>query len=232
MFSRYARQIALPEIGSEGQMKLARSRVLIVGVGGLGSPIALYLAAAGVGHIGLCDADVVSESNLQRQVLYTEAEVGMPKTECAARRLKALNSSVEITEYKVRLTQENAEKIVSEYDYVVDGCDNFSTRYLIDDTCRRLGRVYVYGAITDFAGQVAVFDYKSDISYQTIYPDREYYESLRQTAPSPVVGTTPAVVGAIEANQVLQLVCGYGSPAIDTLIAIDLLTMNIQHIRL
>ena len=230
--SRYARQIALPEIGEEGQEKLQNARVLIVGVGGLGSPIATYLAAAGVGTIGLCDADVVSLSNLQRQVLYTEAELGLPKTICAARRLHLINSDIDIIGYSERLTAENAEDIIDAYDYVVDGCDNFATRYIIDDVCYSLNKTYVYGAITDYSGQVAVFDYHSNIRYSTLYPDREYYTSLRPTAPAPVIGTTPAVVGSIEAHQVLMLICGFGQPAIDTIISIDLTTMDVEKIVL
>lgn len=229
---RYARQIALPEIGIEGQQRLAAARVLIVGVGGLGSPIALYLAAAGVGTLGLCDADTVSESNLQRQILYTEAEVGKPKTTCAAQRLKALNSQISVVEHNERLTTDNADQIIARYDYIIDGCDNYATRYLIDDTCSRLKKTYIYGAITDFTGQVAVFNYQSPIRYSTLYPDREYYEQWQPAAPSPVIGTTPAMVGTIQANQALQLICRFGTPAIDTLITVDLLTMNIQHIKL
>lgn len=229
---RYARQTALPEIGIEGQKRLNNARVLVVGVGGLGSPIALYLAAAGVGHLGLCDADTVSVSNLQRQVLYTEAEVGLPKTKCAKHRLQALNSNIAITLHNSRLTAENAQDIISQYDYVIDGCDNFATRYLIDDTCKSLGKTYIYGAISDYSGQVAVFDYRSGLSYSTLYPDREYYASLRPSAPAPVIGTTPAIVGSIEANQIIQLICGFGSPAIDTLLNIDLLTMSVDRIKL
>ena len=228
--NRYSRQISLPEIGVEGQARLAAARVLLVGVGGLGSPIATYLAAAGVGTLGLCDADVVSESNLQRQVLYTEAEIGLPKTECAARRLTAINSTINVVCHPCRLTADNASDIISQYDYVVDGCDNFATRYIIDDTCRRLGTTYVYGAITDFEGQVAVFDYHHGIGYSTLYPDREYYANCRRSTPAPVIGTTPAIVGAIEANQLIQLICHYGSPAIDTLICINLLNMEVNKL--
>lgn len=230
--ARYARQTALPEIGIGGQRRLNNARVLIVGVGGLGSPAALYLAAAGVGHLGLCDADTVSVSNLQRQILYIEAEVGQPKAECAKRRLQALNPNIDITTYQTRLSSENARDIISRYDYVVDGCDNFATRYLIDDICKSLHKIYIYGAITDFTGQVAVFDYHAGISYATLCPDRDYYVSLCHSVPAPVVGTTPAVVGSIQANQVIQLICGFGSPAIDTLINVDLLAMSVDRIKL
>ena len=147
---RYDRQMILPEIGEEGQRKLKQAKVLIVGVGGLGSPIALYLAGAGVGCIGLVDDDVVSISNLQRQVLYSEKELGKPKAICAAERLSALNSETTSQPYPTRLTEENAQEIISQYDIVVDGCDNFPTRYLINDICAKTGKVYVYGAICGF----------------------------------------------------------------------------------
>lgn len=156
---RYDRQMILPEIGEDGQQKLKQAKVLIVGVGGLGSPIALYLTGAGVGCIGLVDDDVVSISNLQRQVLYSEKELGKPKAICAAERLSALNSEITIRTYPIRLTEENAQEIISQYDIVVDGCDNFSTRYLINDICAEMGKVYVYGAICGFEGQVSVFHY-------------------------------------------------------------------------
>lgn len=156
---RYDRQMILPEIGEDGQQKLKQAKVLIVGVGGLGSPIALYLTGAGVGCIGLVDDDVVSTSNLQRQVLYSEKELGKPKAICAAERLSALNSEITIRTYPIRLTEENAQEIISQYDIVVDGCDNFSTRYLINDICAEMGKVYVYGAICGFEGQVSVFHY-------------------------------------------------------------------------
>lgn len=156
---RYDRQMILPEIGEEGQRKLKQAKVLIVGVGGLGSPIALYLAGAGVGCIGLVDDDVVSISNLQRQVLYSEKELGKPKAICAAERLSALNSETTSQPYPTRLTEENAQEIISQYDIVVDGCDNFPTRYLINDICAKTGKVYVYGAICGFEGQVSVFHY-------------------------------------------------------------------------
>ena len=155
---RYDRQIILPEIGEEGQKKLQEAKVLIVGVGGLGSPIALYLAGAGVGCLGLVDDDLVSITNLQRQVLYSEKELGKPKAICAAERLSALNSEIRIHPYSTRLTKENAYHIIQEYDIVVDGCDNFATRYLINDICIEQKKPYVYGAICGFEGQVSVFN--------------------------------------------------------------------------
>ena len=158
--SRYNRQILLDEIGETGQLLLKQARVLIVGVGGLGSPIALYLAGAGVGTIGLIDDDTVSETNLQRQVLYSEPEIGLSKAEQAKLRLQALNSDIRVEAWNERLTPQNAECLIANYDIVVDGCDNFRTRYLINDTCVRLDKVYVYGAIREFDGQVSVFNYQ------------------------------------------------------------------------
>lgn len=219
---RYSRQTGLPQIGTEGQTKISRARVLIVGVGGLGSPISLYLAGAGVGHIGLVDDDVVSPSNLHRQVLYTTAETGQSKAAQAARRLTALNPEVEVTALAVRLTKENAEEIVSNYDIVVDGCDNYATRYVIDDVCRRLGKPYVYGAVCGFEGQASVFH---------ATPSSPGYRNLYPTPPPPpaskaLVGMTPGVVGSILAHETLKLICGYGPTLDGRLWTINLLTME------
>lgn len=226
---RYDRQISLPEIGEEGQKKLRRARVLIVGVGGLGSPIALYLTGAGIGTLGLVDDDKVSISNLQRQVLYTESEVGLRKVDCAARRLRALNSDVTIRRYPFRLDGENAAELIREYDIVVDGCDNFATRYLLSDTCAALGKTYVYGAIQGLDGQVSVFCHGDcPKTYRDLYPDEE--GALRMPPPDKsVLGTTPAIVGSVEANEVIKLICGYGEPLAGKLWTIDLRTMQ-SHI--
>ncbi|MGN1354047.1 MAG: HesA/MoeB/ThiF family protein [Alloprevotella sp.] len=219
---RYSRQTGLPEIGPQGQAKISRARVLIVGVGGLGSPISLYLAGAGVGHIGLVDDDVVSPSNLHRQVLYTTAETGQSKAAQAAQRLTALNPEVEIKALAVRLTEDNAEEIVRDYDIVVDGCDNYATRYIIDDVCRRLGKPYVYGAVCGFEGQASVFH---------ATPSSPGYRNLYPTPPPPpaskaLVGMTPGVVGSILAHETLKLICGYGPTLDGRLWTINLLTME------
>lgn len=221
---RYNRHLIHEGIGEEGQERLLRAKVLIVGVGGLGSPIALYLAAAGVGTLGLVDGDTVSISNLQRQVLYTEAEVGKPKTLCAAQRLRSLNSDVTVNTYQCMLTAENAEEIIKEYDIVVDGTDNFDVRFLISDTCERLSKPYVYGAIRAMEGQVAVLC-KGKATYRTLMGAEEVTEEMSNPDKS-VVGTTPAIVGSIEASQVIQLICGFGDPLIDRLCTIDLSTLN------
>lgn len=222
---RYNRQIMLPELGEEGQRRLQSAKVLIVGVGGLGSPIALYLTGAGVGTIGLVDDDVVSISNLQRQVLYSEPEVGMTKVFQAKKRLEALNSSVHIEAYPVRLTPENAETLIAPYDIVVDGCDNFATRYLINDTCVRLGKVYVHGAIRAFDGQVSVFNYQGGPDYRHFFPNEEEMLSMPHP-PKGVIGVTPGIVGCVEATEVLKIIGGYGEVLSGKLWVIDLKTMQ------
>ena len=223
---RYNRQIILPEIGEEGQAKLKAAKVLIVGVGGLGSPIALYLAGAGVGTLGLVDDDEVSISNLQRQVLYTEDELGDFKAVCAAMRLTALNSEITVNSCPGRLCKENAQALISDYDIVVDGCDNFATRYLINDVCAEQGKPYVYGAICGFEGQVSVFHYGEEKkSYRDLYPDEE---EMRRMPPPPkgVMGITPAVTGSIEATEVLKIICGFGEVLSGKLWTIDLRTLQ------
>ncbi len=232
---RFARQ--LPLIGREGQQRLSDARVLIVGVGGLGSPVALYLAAAGVGTLGLIDDDTVNISNLQRQILYTEAEVDEKKVLCAARRLKQLNAAININAYPERITADNASSIIAEYDIVVDGCDNFATRYLLSDICMAQSKPYVYGAIRSTDGQVAVLcgssrrecaNVASDVevkTYRDLYPDEDAMVNMQMTDNS-VIGTTPAVVGSIQANEVIKLICGFGEPLVNKLWTIDLNTMQ------
>ncbi len=222
--SRYDRQLALPEIGIEGQRRLAEAKVLVIGVGGLGSPIALYLAGAGVGTIGLVDDDVVSVSNLQRQVLYSEPQQGCPKVLCAKERLENLNSDVTVVAHNTRLNSGNAEDIISRYDIVIDGTDNFAARFLISDVCETLHKPYIYGAINALEGQVAVLC-KGNATYRTLFPDERGTLAMPHPGRA-VVGVTPAVVGSVEAGQALQLICGYGEPLIDRLWTVDLRTMQ------
>lgn len=230
MNNRYQRQTLLTEIGEEGQFKLQKARVLIVGVGGLGCPVALYLAGAGVGHIGLADDDVVSIHNLHRQILYNESDIGLPKAECAVRHLHARNSDIEVKAYPVRLTSDNAEQLIAEYDIIVDGCDNHATRYLISDLCHRLKKTYVYAAIGAFQGQVAILCHPENAAtYRTLFPD-EVMGTVQ--AEKGVIGTTPAVVGSIAANEVLKLIIGYGETLVNRMWYIDLLTLNTQIIQL
>lgn len=222
--NRYTRQTLLPEIGEEGQLRLKHSRVLLVGVGGLGSPIATYLTGAGIGTLGIVDDDVVSLSNLHRQVLYDEASIGMPKTDCARTRLHALNSEVTIHTYNTRLTADNAHDIISQYDLVIDGTDNFAARFAISDACTAMNKPYIYGAICGLDGQVSVLC-KGRCTYRTLHRD----EAATLSMPHPgkqVSGVTPAIVGSVQANQALQLICGFGAPLIDRLWSIDLRTMQ------
>lgn len=222
----YSRQTMLSEIGVEGQRKLVSACVLIVGVGGLGTPISLYLAGAGIGHIGLVDDDVVSVSNLHRQVLYEESQVGRLKVDAAARRLRALNSQVTVTSYPYRLNEQNAEQLINDYDVVLDGCDNFATRFLINDICQLQGKPYVYGAIQGFCGQVSVFTGRQGAkSYRDLFPDEHATLSLPPQHQG-VVGMTPAIVGSVQAHEAMKLICGYGEVLDGKLWTIDLRTLQ------
>lgn len=228
MMERYLRQSTLAEIGEQGQLQLRRARVLVIGVGGLGAPAALYLAAAGVGHLTLVDDDRVSLSNLQRQILYTEADVGRPKVDVAARRLRAINSEVEVESLFTRLDESNAETIIAAHDIVIDGCDNFPTRLLVDRVACAQHRPYVYGAIEGFEGQVAVFDAMQSVRYADLYAGF----CAETTTPSSVVGPTAAIVGAAMAHETMKIICGYGEVLRGRLWTIDLRTMISQTIEL
>lgn len=214
----------LADIGEKGQLLLKKAKVLIVGVGGLGSPIATYLTGAGVGTIGLIDDDCVSLSNLQRQVLYDESEVGLKKVLQAKKRLISQNSEIKINTYPFKLTKENAESIISQYDIIADGCDNFETRYLINDTCVKLNKIYVYGAIRAFDGQVSVFNYKGGKNYRDLCPNEK--ELLTMTPPTKgVIGVTPGIVGTLEANEIIKIICDFGEILKNKLLLIDLKTI-------
>ncbi len=227
---RYSRQTMLAEIGEEGQRRLLASSVLIVGLGGLGAAVATYLTGAGVGRIGLCDPDRVSLSNLQRQVLYTEQQIGMPKVEEAARRLGSQSSSTRFDLHPDGLTEENGETLAAGYDLLVDCTDNFATRYLIDDICHRLGKPWVYGSIGEFRGQVAVMNHLNGRRYTDLYPDRDALCALpRKTAG--VIGAVPGVIGAMEASEALKLLAGFGDPLDGKLFSIDLLTLSTSIIE-
>jgi adenylyltransferase/sulfurtransferase len=222
--SRYSRQTMLSQFGKEGQQKLASAKVLLVGVGGLGSPIALYLAGAGVGQIGLVDPDVVSENNLQRQVLYKENEIGQLKVDCAKKRLLELNSNIEIVCYPCRLDKENGEKIASQYDLIIDGCDNFSTRYLMDDISFKLNIPYIYGSIGEFQGQVAVFNWKNSCRYRDLYLEEDAVPD--EPAIKGVLGPVPGIIGTLQAIEAIKVITGIGEPLRNRLLTIDLLTME------
>ena len=222
---RYARQTMLPQIGAEGQRRLLDSSALVVGVGGLGSAAALYLAGAGVGRIGLADPDTVSLSNLQRQVLYDEQQIGVPKTEAARRKLAAFSSQVRFECHPEGITPQNARPLFERYDLIVDCCDNFPTRYLIDDACAAAGRPWVHGAIGAFTGQVCLFNHLRKRRYADLYPDRESLCSRPRTTAG-VLGTVPGVIGVLEASEAIKLLAGFGELLDGRLFTIDLLTMR------
>ena len=224
MERRYARHIMLPEIGKIGQKKLLQSRVAIVGVGGLGSPVALYLAAAGVGTIGIIDADTIALSNLQRQVLYKSSEVGESKVECASHRINELSPQTIVNTYNTRLNEENATEIISHYDIVVDCCDNAHTRYLIDEVCHRLKKPFVYGAIGAYSGQVSIFDTRHHWRYCDLYPPHDTPTS--HATEQGVLGTLPGIIGCIQATEVIKIITGLGSPLIGALYTLDITTMH------
>lgn len=225
--ARYARQILLPEIGAEGQQRLLRSAVLLVGLGGLGSAVAPALVGAGVGRLGLADPDTVSESNLQRQTLYTERQIGQPKCEAARQRLAALSSHTLFDLHAEGITPENARRIIADYDLVIDCCDNFPTRYLLDDACAACGKPWIHGAIGAFGGMVTVFNHRRAKRYAELYPDREALCAREQEVQG-VVGTVPAVVGALEASEALKLLAGFGEVLDGRLFTIDLKTMHTE----
>ncbi|MFI3301753.1 MAG: HesA/MoeB/ThiF family protein [Rikenellaceae bacterium] len=215
---RYTRQIALEEVGIEGQLRLAQAKVLVVGCGGLGSPITTLLCSSGVGHIGIVEFDTVSLSNLPRQTLYTTSDIGRPKLECAIERLSAMNPEVKITPYATRFDQTSGCDIAKEYDIIVDGCDNMATRYAMDRVSKQLGIPYVYGAIRGFEGQVSVFNHNGAGAYSDLYPPSS---ATPPYAPPPVMATTPTLVGTIQANEVIKIIVGYGQTLTRKLLTID-----------
>lgn len=227
---RYSRHILLKEIGEEGQQKLLKASVLIIGAGGLGSPIALYLAAAGVGRIGIIDDDVVSLTNLQRQILYRESQIGTPKVACAKATLNDLNSETNIRTYPFRLDESNARSIIKEYDLIIDACDNFDTRYLIDRITQESGIPYLYGSIGEFTGQVSIFNISGAGSYADLFPEDEKPE--KGTLPLGVMGSVPGVIGSTQATEAIKLITGIGKPLINELLCIDLLNMEFRKIKL
>ncbi|MGH8127271.1 MAG: molybdopterin-synthase adenylyltransferase MoeB [Gammaproteobacteria bacterium] len=235
--SRYARQLRIPEIGEEGQEKLLASRVLIVGAGALGSPAALYLAAAGVGTLGIADHDTVELSNLQRQILHTSERVGTPKTQSARQTLSALNPSVRINTHAMRLNSANAEQVVSEYDLVIDGTDNFPARYLLNDVCLRLKLPYVYASIYRFEGQVSVFWPASPTRegptpcYRCLYSAPAPAELAPSCAEAGVLGVLPGVIGTLQAVEAFKLILGLGDTLIGRLLCYDALTATFREFK-
>jgi len=207
---RYSRQIILDEIGLLGQEKLAAAKVLVVGAGGLGCPVLQYLVAAGVGKIGIADGDVVSISNLHRQVLYSTKDVGKPKVECAKARLLAQNPEVKIDVYNEFISEENAAEIIAKYDIVVDGTDQIPVRYLWNDVCTTLAKPWVYGAIHKFEGQVSVFNFQGGPSYRDLFPEQPAVRSIPSCAENGVLGVLPGMIGLVQATEVLKIILGFG----------------------
>ncbi len=229
---RYSRHLLLPEVGVAGQKKLSASKVLVVGTGGLGAPAALYLAAAGVGEIGLVDFDTVELSNLQRQVLFSTGDVGRPKLTAAAARLESLNPGVRIVPHETRLDASNALEILRPYDLVLDGTDNFPTRYLVNDASVLIGKPNVYGSIYRFEGQVSVFDARRGPCYRCLYPEPPPADLVPSCAEAGVLGVLPGVVGTLQATEAIKLLLGIGEPLVGRLLLYDASSMSFRTLRL
>ena len=229
---RYSRHLIMPEVGMAGQRKLKASSVLLIGAGGLGSPLAIYLAAAGVGRIGLVDYDVVSYSNLQRQIIHGTSDVGRSKLESAREQILEINPFVRVDAYNVPLTSENALDILAPYDVVVDGTDNFPTRYLTNDACVILGKPNVYGSIFRFEGQASVFFAAEGPCYRCLFPEPPPPGLVPSCAEGGVLGVLPGTIGAIQATETIKLILGTGDPLIGRLLIYDALNMSFDEVRL
>ncbi|MFQ5937854.1 MAG: molybdopterin-synthase adenylyltransferase MoeB, partial [Acidiferrobacterales bacterium] len=233
---RYSRHVLMPEVGEAGQLKLIDSKVLLIGAGGLGSPAGFYLAAAGVGTLGVVDDDVVDRTNLQRQILHTDARVGVPKVESARKSLEALNPAVKVIGHQTRLDSSNVEEIFSEYDVVVDGSDNFPTRYLVNDACVKLGIPNVHGAVYRFEGQVSVFwpayEKRRGPCYRCLYPEPPPAELAPSCAEAGVLGILPGVVGLLEAVETIKLLLGIGEPLVGRMLYYDALRAQFTELKL
>ncbi len=229
---RYSRHLILPEVGMEGQLKLKGASVLLVGTGGLGAPLALYLAATGVGRIGLVDFDVVDFTNLQRQVIHGTKDVGKPKIDSAMESMRDINPFVQLDRHEVALTSENALDIIKDYDIVVDGTDNFPTRYLVNDACVLLGKPNVYGSIFRFEGQATIFATEGGPCYRCLYPEPPPPGLVPSCAEGGVLGILPGVVGLIQATETVKLILGIGDPLIGRLMLYDALGMKFRELKL
>ena len=236
-YKRYERQIMLKQFGVAAQTKLLQAKVLVVGAGGLGCPALQYLVAAGVGTIGIVDDDVVSLNNLHRQVLYNMNDIGSSKAEVAAEKLKLLNDEINIVSYNKRLTNKNALEIINEYDIVVDGTDNFSSRYMINDTCVLLNKPFIYGAISKFEGQVAVFNVKDEVNkrttnYRDLFPIPPKDDEVLNCADAGVLGVLPGIIGTMQANETIKLIIGIGKPLINTMLTYNSLDNGMYEFNL
>jgi adenylyltransferase/sulfurtransferase len=229
---RYGRHLIMPEVGMDGQKKLKAASVLLIGAGGLGSPLGLYLAAAGVGRIGIVDFDVVDYSNLQRQVLYSTKDVGRPKLASAKERLEGINPFVKVETYEMHLSSENALGLFSGYDIIVDGTDNFPTRYLVNDACVITGKPNVYGSIFRFEGQVSVFATNDGPCYRCLYPEPPPPGLVPSCAEGGVLGILPGIIGTIQANETVKLIIGKGEPLVGRLLLFDALKTKFRELKL
>ena len=230
--ARYSRHLILPEVGMEGQQRLKAAKVLCVGTGGLGAPLALYLTAAGVGTIGLVDFDVVDESNLQRQIIHSQSTVGMLKVDSAEVMLKGLNKNVNVVKHNEMLTSANALEIFKDYDVIADGTDNFQTRYLVNDACVLTGKPNAYGSIFRFEGQASVFATEEGPCYRCLYPEPPPPGLVPSCAEGGVLGILPGLVGVIQATEVIKLILGIGEPLIGRLLLVDALGMSFRTLKL
>jgi sulfur-carrier protein adenylyltransferase/sulfurtransferase len=230
--TRYSRHFALPEFGHAGQQKLKQGSVLIVGAGGLGAPASLYLAAAGVGRIGLVDFDHVDVTNLQRQVIYTTADIGESKLFVSAQRLRALNPEIEIETHDLRLTRDNALDVIDRYDVIIDGTDNFPTRYLVNDACVLLKKPYIYGSILRFDGQVSVFHAEHGPCYRCLFREPPPPGLVPNCAEGGVLGMLPGIIGSLQALEAVKLIAAVGTPLIGRLILFDGLSMRFRELKL
>lgn len=233
---RYARHLIIPDFNIEGQRKLKAGRVLVIGTGGLGAPLLQYLAAAGVGRLGIVDFDIVEDSNLQRQVLFTTHDIGRPKVEVAAERLRAQNPHIEITTYNTRFTRDNALEIMQDYDVVADGTDNFATRYLVNDAAVLAGIPNVYASIFRFDGQVSVFNYRDASgelgpNYRDMFPEPPPPGLVPNCAEGGVIGVLPGIVGSLQANEVIKVLTGVGEPLVGRLFLFDALTFQSKTLK-
>ena len=229
---RYSRHLIMPEVGMEGQQKLKAARVLCIGTGGLGSPLALYLSAAGIGTLGLVDFDVVDFTNLQRQVIHFTNDVGRPKLESAKEKIAAINPFVDVKTFDTRLTSQNALEIFSQFDVIADGTDNFPTRFLVNDACVFTGKPNVYGSIFRFEGQASVFGAKDGPCYRCLYPEPPPPGLVPSCAEGGVLGILPGLVGLIQATEVIKLILGSGQPLIGRLLLVDALGMKFRELKL
>ena len=229
---RYSRHLLIPEVGEAGQHKLLRSKVLLIGAGGLGSPAAYYLAAAGVGTLGIVDSDVVDTTNLQRQILHSTDRVGEPKVDSAKQTLEALNPDVKVVGYRERLTSENIDRIIADYDVVIDGADNFPTRYLLNDASVKHGKPVVHGSIYRFEGQVTVFKPHDGPCYRCLFPTPPPPELAPSCAEAGVLGVLPGVIGTLQANEAIKLLLGIGTPLVGRYVLFDALETEFREVKL